>query len=171
MLKSSNISTFLDLELLTLPLKRAKTIFGSNEMKKTYTIIILLLAALNSIAQSTKNFSGKFVNEELGIYLVIDFYKNNVVVPNQEIYGAMPGFLGDYKDGRKWLITDARTNHSDTAAQLDMVNDYGSEDLRAELVIGKDGICTLKQLKGSALKVARNRKWVKLPKQIVFKRK
>lgn len=97
MLKSSNISTFLDLELLTLPLKRAKTIFGSNEMKKTYTIIILLLAALNSIAQSTKNFSGKFVNEELGIYLVIDFYQNNVVVPNQEIYGAMPGFLGDYK--------------------------------------------------------------------------
>ena len=54
-------------------------------MKKTYTIIILLLAALNSIAQSTKNFSGKFVNEELGIYLVIDFYQNNVVVPNQEI--------------------------------------------------------------------------------------
>ena len=85
-------------------------------MKKTYTIIILLLAALNSIAQSTKNFSGKFVNEELGIYLVIDFYQNNVVVPNQEIYGAMPGFLGDYKDGRKWLITDARTNHSDTAS-------------------------------------------------------
>ena len=122
------------MELLTLPLKRAKTIFGSNEMKKTYTIIILLL-------------------------------------PNQEIFGAMPGFLGDYKDGRKWLITDARTNHSDTAAQLDMVNDYGSEDLKAELVIGKDGTCTLKQLKGSALKVARNRKWVKLPKQIVFKRK
>ena len=94
-----------------------------------------------------------------------------MVVPNQEICGAMPGFLGDYKDGRKWLITDARTNHSDTAAQLDMVNDYGSEDLKAELVIGKDGICTLKQLKGSALKVARNRKWVKLSKQIVFKRK
>ncbi len=81
----------------------------------------------------------------------------------------MAGYLGDYKDGRKWLITDAKINSNDNSAELSMVNDYGSEDLKAEFTRNKDGNYTLKQLKGSSLKIARNRKWVKLPKLLIFK--
>ena len=135
-------------------------------------IITALLACAHLVchAQAEQTFKGTFDNKEYNIYLKINLYDKNIIVPQQEIFGEVDGFVGDYKDSRKWLITGSKLNKSGNAT-LSIINDYGSEDLKAELVIGKDGICTLKQLKGSALKVARNRKWVKLPKQIVFKRK
>ena len=98
----------------------------------------------------------------------INFYKNDVTVPGQEIFGTMPGFFGDKRDSRKWLITDAvivgRTAH------LSITNDYGSEDLTADLTVKEDGSYELKQLAGSTLKIARNRKWVKMPKRLVLTR-
>lgn len=52
-----------------------------------------------------------------------------------------------------------------------MVNDYGSEDLQATLTKNNDGTYTLKQIEGSTIKIARNRKWVKMPKTLIFTRK
>ena len=55
-------------------------------------------------------------------------------------------------------------------ATIAVINDYGSEDLTATLTVNPDGTYTLRQEKGSVLKIARNRKWVKLPKSLVFHR-
>ena len=87
-------------------------------------------------------------------------------MPRQEILGELPGFFGDQKDSRKWLITGAEVKGN--TAYLEIVNDYGSEDLEAELTLEKDGTYTLEQKKGSTIKIARNRKWVKIPKKLTF---
>ena len=83
--------------------------------------------------------------------------------------GDMAGFFGDYKDGRKWLITEVSIK--DQTASLSIINDYGSEDLTAELSVTPEGKYIFKQLKGSTMKIARNRKWLKLPKTIEFIRR
>ena len=55
--------------------------------------------------------------------------------------------------------------------KADVVNDYGSEDLTASFINDTDSTIVLKQLEGSAIKIARNSKWQKLPKQMTFVRK
>lgn len=100
----------------------------------------------------------------------MNFYQNNVTVPFQEIYGDLPGYFGDKQDGRKWLFTNATIKNSKTA-EIQIINDYGSEDLTASLTQVNDSIFRLKQLKGSNMKIARNKKWVKIPNELDFIRK
>ena len=122
----------------------------------------------NTTAQTdTITFAGTFDNKEYNVYLTIDFYHNNVVVPNQEIFGEMAGYFGDKRDNRKWLFTSAEITDS-TTATINITNDYGSEDLVATLSKQENGTFMLIQEKGSTLKIARNSKWVKLPKKLLF---
>ena len=44
----------------------------------------------------------------------------------------VPGFFGALRDSRKWLVTDAKIVGKNKA-KLDIINDYGSEDLTATL--------------------------------------
>lgn len=137
-------------------------------MKKTIIISLLaLFCGAFAMAQTSKEpFKGTFLNKEYQVYLTINFQDQNVKVPRQEILGELPGFFGDQKDSRKWLITGAEVKEN--TAYLEIVNDYGSEDLEAELTLEKDGTYTLEQKKGSTIKIARNRKWVKIPKKLTF---
>lgn len=111
-------------------------------------------------------FKGKITNKEYDVYMNIDFYHKNLKVPGQELFGEMPGYFGDRRDSRKWLITDADIEGK--TAHLSIINDYGSEDLTAALIALPDGSYELQQKKGSNLKIARNRKWVKIPKNLKF---
>ena len=111
-------------------------------------------------------FKGYLSNNEYEVYLQINFYQNDIKVPGQEIFGTIAGFLGDRKDSRKWLITDAAIEGK--TAHLSIINDYGSEDLTADLTLESDGTYSLKQIAGSNIKIARNRKWVKIPKKLTF---
>ncbi len=139
-------------------------------MKKKILTLFLTGCATLCMAQTDSTlFKGYLSSKEYNIYLKIDFYKQDIKVPGQEIFGEMPGFMGDNLDSRKWLITDAAI-HGNTAT-LSVINDYGSEDLTAELTKAGDGTYILKQLKGSNMKIARNRKWVKLPKTISFEKR
>ena len=104
------------------------------------------------------------------MYIRIDLNSKQIRVPGQDIFGFVPGFFGDYEDARKWLFTDTELMNSHTA-KLQIVNDYGSEDLEATLSYEKDGTYILTQDSGSVLKIARNRKWVKIPKKLVFTRR
>lgn len=121
-------------------------------------------------AQNDKPFKGYFENADYEVFLRFDFYANNIIVPYQEIFGEMPGYFGDKKDGRKWLITDARITAKNKAL-IGLTNDVGSEDLAATLQFVNDSTLILRQEEGSTLKIARNRKWVKMPKKLEFKRK
>lgn len=111
-------------------------------------------------------FKGKITNKEYDVYMNIDFYHKNLKVPGQELFGEMPGYFGDRRDSRKWLITDADIEGK--TAHLSIINDYGSEDLTADLIALPDGSYELQKKEGSNLKIARNRKWVKIPKNLKF---
>lgn len=133
-----------------------------------YLITAFLWALSLSCHAQTEGvaFKGTFHNTEYQVYLKINFQEKDVTIPGQEIFGEVPGFLGDQKDTRKWIITGVTIKGN--TAYLEIINDYGSEDLEAELSFDKDGNCTLRQKKGSTLKIARDREWVKLPKQMTF---
>lgn len=146
-------------------------------MNKLITILLLAWTCVSANAQKnakvqtdTTTFAGTFDNKEYNVYLAIDFYHNNIVVPNQEIFGEMAGYFGDKRDNRKWLFTSAEIIDSATA-KVAITNDYGSEDLTATLTRQADGSYVLKQEEGSTLKIARDRKWVKMPKRLTFNRR
>lgn len=142
-------------------------------MKKILLMLFVALVSLSAAAQNkgmgkdSTTFKGYFYNEKYNVYLVIDFYHNNIMVPNQEIYGEMAGYFGDKQDGRKWLFTNAKIVSKDKA-EIQITNDYGSEDLTATLTAIDDKNFKLRQEEGSTLKIARNRKWVKMPKELDF---
>lgn len=143
-------------------------------MNKLITILLLAWTCVSANAQKnakvqtdTTTFAGTFDNKEYNVYLAIDFYHNNIVDPNQEIFGEMAGYFGDKRDNRKWLFTSAEITDS-TTATINITNDYGSEDLVATLSKQENGTFMLIQEKGSTLKIARNSKWVKLPKKLLF---
>lgn len=137
-------------------------------MKKFSVLYMLALMAVSSVAQNkqAQPFKGIIGNAEYKIYIQMNLYDNNITVQGQEIFGELPGFIGDSIDSRKWLFTTARVKNN--TARLEVTNDYGSEDLVATLTRNKDNTYTLKQVEGSNLKIARNRKWQKLPKELIF---
>ena len=111
-------------------------------------------------------FKAHLVNDEYQVWMDIDFYHNNITVPRQEIFGEVPGYFGAVRDTRKWIISDAAIKGK--KALLTIINDYGSEDLTAELKRNSDGTYTLTRLAGSTMKIVVNNKWVKIPKAITF---
>lgn len=137
-------------------------------MKKLFILMFVLLVSLKLAAQSNKVFHTYIYNDEFKVYMDINLYENNVIVPNQELFGETPGYFGAKRDERKWLITSAKIDGKNTAT-LEIVNDYGSEDLTATLTFNpEDGSYVLKQKSGSRIKIVVNRKWVKIPTELKF---
>lgn len=130
--------------------------------------MFVLLVSVKLAAQSNKVFHTYIYNDEFKVYMDINLYENNVIVPNQELFGETPGYFGAKRDERKWLITSAKIDGKNTAT-LEIVNDYGSEDLTATLTFNpEDGSYVLKQKSGSRIKIVVNRKWVKIPTELKF---
>ena len=136
-------------------------------MKRIITAIASLALTLAINAQNLNVFKGYLYNNEYQVYLDINFYQKNILVPNQEIFGQLPGYFGAKRDTRKWLITDVKISN-DSTAQISIINDYGSEDLSATLHRDKNGQYILKQGEGGPIKIVVNRKWVKLPKTLIL---
>lgn len=130
-----------------------------------------IIAAAEAQAQTdSTTFRGRLTNDEYEIFLVIDLYNSDVSVPGQEIYGKLPGYLGKKRNTFVWLITDCQLKDSKNAT-IELINEYGSEDLTAEITQTSDSTYIMKQLEGSTLKVPKNGKWQKLPKTMTLKRK
>ena len=113
-------------------------------------------------------FKTRIENKEYQVWLDIDLYKPSILIPNQEVFGKVPGYLGAKRDTRKWIIVDYSI--SGNTAKLTIINDYGSEDLEASLTYNGDGTYTFKQIKGSTIEIVVNNKWVKLPQKMIFKK-
>ena len=146
-------------------------------MKKEILFNIVLMFVVFSaqpiytqkVTDSTGPFKGYISNNEYQVYIRMNFYENNIVVPDQEIFGELPGYFGAQRDSRKWLFTSAKIVDKNNA-EVTITNDYGSEDLVATLTCINDSTFTLKQKEGSTLKIAVKGKWVKIPKTITLKR-
>lgn len=135
-------------------------------MKKLFILMFVLLVSVKLAAQNDKVFHTYIYNDEFKVYMDINLYENNVIVPNQELFGETPGYFGAKRDERKWLITSAKIDGKNTAT-LEIVNDYGSEDLTATLTFNpEDGSYMLRQKSGSRIKIVVNRKWVKIPTEL-----
>ena len=144
---------------------------NSMTLKALLTALTALLMAATASAQDVNDsttFKGYLYNSEYEVFIRMDLYKQNITVPGQELYGELPGYLQREKTSFCWLITAATIDDARNA-HLEMVNDYGSEDLVAQLTFEGDSIYTLRQLEGSTIKVPRNGKWQRLPKVLRLK--
>jgi hypothetical protein len=154
--------------------KRKSHLFKEDRMMKRILLFMIVLTSLLSAkaqvgkADST-TFKGYIYNAEYQVYIQMDFYHNAVVIPGQELFGQLPGYFGAKRDTRKWPFVAAKIT-SPTSATLSVTNDYGSEDLEATLTYEGNGEYILHQGEGSTIKIAVNRKWVKIPKTLVLKR-
>ena len=138
-------------------------------MKKIIATFILTLMLSPVFAQESKKpFRAYLINKEYSVYLRIDFYQESISVPGQDLYGKLPGYLSKQHNSFCWLITSAEVEGN--KATLQMINDYGSEDLTATLTAESDSVCVLKQIEGSTLKIPNNGKWQKLPKTLELRR-
>ena len=139
-------------------------------MNKLIAISLLCLTTISVKAQSNNTpFRAYLFNNEYNVFLRINFYEQDITVPGQDLFGQVPGYLGKKNNSFAWLITSAKINGD--KAKLQLINDYGSEDLTATLTRKNDSIYVLKQESGSTLKVPNKSKWLKLPKTLEFKRK
>lgn len=138
-------------------------------MKKIIATFILTLMLSPVFAQESKKpFRAYLINKEYSVYLRIDFYQESISVPGQDLYGKLPGYLSKQHNSFCWLITSAEVEGN--KATLQMINDYGSEDLTATLAAESDSVYVLKQIEGSTLKIPNNGKWQKLPKTLELRR-
>ena len=140
-------------------------------MKKLFLISAACLFTLLSVsAQKTeKPFRAYLYNNEYEVFMRLDLYDESITVPGQDLYGELPGYLGKKHNSFCWLITSAKIDGN--KAELQMINDYGSEDLTATLTAENDSLYVLKQVEGSTLKVPKEGKWQKLPSKLVLKRR
>lgn len=140
-------------------------------MKKYIITTAITLIAGTIYGQTDKNvFNCNIENKEYNLFMRINLYDNNIAVPQHELFGELPGFLGKKHNSFVWAITGAKFKNEHTA-ELTMINDFGSEDCTAILTCKNDSIYILKQKNGSALKVPDNNKWKKLPTTMEFKRR
>lgn len=133
-------------------------------MKKT---IVTVLMTCMSLFVSAQSMNGYYYNDEYQVYLRINAEGQDVTVPGQEIYGELTGYFGSKRDGRLWLITDARKTEKNKLL-ITVINDYGSEDFEALLQEDNEGRITMKHKSGSTFKIVVDRKYVKIPKEIVL---
>ena len=132
----------------------------------TACLFSLLPASAQEIA---KPFRAYLYNNDYEVFMRLDLYNESITVPGQDLYGELPGYLGKKNNSFCWLITSAKIDGN--KAELQMINDYGSEDLTATLTAENDSLYVLKQVEGSTLKVPKEGKWQKLPSKLVFKRR
>ena len=139
-----------------------------------YKIIFSALLMLQSTTiwaqKQGDSFRAYLYNNTYNVYLRINFYDQDVTVPGQELYGLLPGYLGKLHNSFCWVITSCNIQN-EQKAELQLINDFGSEDLNATLTRENDSIYIFKQGTGSTIKVPNNGKWQKLPKTLEFKRK
>ena len=129
----------------------------------------MVLSTINVLGQSAEPFKGKFVNDEYQIYLKLNAYDQDIMVPDQEIYGELPGYFGSKRDSRLWLVIECELIN-DKTVELKVINDYGSEDFTARLTMNDDGTFTLKHINGSTYKIVVDSKYVKIPKKLEMKK-
>lgn len=141
-------------------------------MKQQLIAFLLLLCPTILCGQhnSEQPFKGYIYNNVYNIYIKMNIYDNDVTVPGHDIYGELPGFIGKKNNSYSWMIINTKIKNKHQA-ELTIINDTGSEDLKAMLTMKNDSTFVLKQTSGSTLKVPNNGKWQKLPTEIVFIRK
>ena len=137
-------------------------------MNNKLLLAIVMVFVLVLSAKAEEPFKCIVTNKEYNVFLHLNLYEETIPIPGQDILGNTFGYLKKPTDSRVWIVTGATISKDGKKAALEMVNDYGSEDLNAELILNSDSTYLLRQLQGSTIKVAGKNKWIKLPKELKF---
>lgn len=143
------------------------TILQFYNMRLLLTTILSFCASFLMAQEGNKPFHCYLANDEYSVYLRINFYDQDIEIPGQELYGPLPGYLGKKNNSFCWVITSCEIVNG-KEARLELINDFGSEDLQATLTQENDSVYTLRQQSGSTIKVPNHGKWQRLPKKLVF---
>ncbi len=139
-------------------------------MKKFVLFALLCLISLRIAAQEQTPFNAEIRNEEYKIYIIMNLYDKDIIAPDNEALGKLDGFIGSTQSTNKWFITFSSVIN-DKTAEIEVVNDYGSEDFTAVLKYNGDGTYSYQKKDGSTLKFGVNGKWQKIPSSMTFKKK
>lgn len=141
-------------------------------MKKiVFLAVFILMGVLGAKAQQQADgpFRAYLFNNEYHVYMRINLYDQNIIISWQEMFGPLPGYLAKESSAFCWIITGAKIDGN--KAELEISNDYGSEDLTATLTCVNDSTYTLRQNEGSPLKVPDKKSWKKLPTTLTFQKR
>jgi hypothetical protein len=129
------------------------------------SICFLLFCCGNICAQ--EKFKGNFTNDELKIKLALDLYENKIPVPGFELdscYGYLQGNLNG-----NWIILKVKSI-DDNKAVVRAVSEKGSDAQDLMLTFNENGFVVMRQKNEINIKGVKGRKYVKLPKDIVFEK-
>ncbi len=135
-------------------------------MKRSLLLLVILAVCLCGNAQNTKPFNSEIHNDEYKIFIKMNLYDKNIVAPDNEALGEIEGYFGSTQSTNKWLIVSSII--SGNTAELEVMNDYGSEDFTATITYQEDGTYSYKKKQGSTMKYAVKGKWQKIPSNLTF---
>ncbi len=138
-------------------------------MKKYLLILVFSIISLYIAAQEQKPFNVEINNDEYKIYIKMNLYDKDIIAPDNEALGKLDGFFGSTQSTSKWFITSSKIVNKKTA-EIEVINDYGSEDFTAVIKLNDDGTYNYQKKNGSTLKFAVNSKWQKIPSSLTFSR-
>ena len=131
-------------------------------MKKGLLCILAMLSMTVAFAQSPLN--GTYFNKELNIRMTLHLDEANIPVPGLELdscYGYIQGNINSM-----WVILKVKKNEGNKAVVRAMCEKGdNAQDLEIEL---KDDQLIMKQIDEAFIKGIKDRKYVKLPKQIIM---
>ncbi len=139
-------------------------------MRKLLFLFVMSLVSAAAVAQQGRPFDTTIRNEEYKIYIRLNLYDKNITVPGQDVLGEVDGYFGSTQSSTKWIVVASRLIDGRTA-EIEVVNDYGSEDFTATLKVNDDGTYEYKKDGGSTLKFAVRGKWQKIPGNLELMRK
>lgn len=139
-------------------------------MRKLLFLFVMSLVSAVAVAQQGRPFDTTIRNEEYKIYIRLNLYDKNITVPGQDVLGEVDGYFGSTQSSTKWIVVASRLIDGRTA-EIEVVNDYGSEDFTATLKVNDDGTYEYKKDGGSTLKFAVRGKWQKIPGNLELVRK
>lgn len=132
-------------------------------------VLTLCCGSLSAQDADSNVFRAYLIDKESDVYMEISLQDQDIVISGQEVFGKVAGYLARKGNSFCWIITSATVKGK--RAELEMVNDYGSDDLTATLTLVNDSTYTLEQKAGAALKVPVSGKWKKLPHTLTLTRR
>lgn len=144
---------------------KSKESLFSRPISKVVNALFLLTALFFSLPAHCQRLDLR--NEEYNLVMQIDLTNQDIIIPEHELYGPVAGFIGKANNNFYWIAVSAKSTQKGNIIEL--INDFGSENLTAKIVQINDSIFEFTQLKGSALKLPEKGKWQKLPTTLTFR--
>ena len=128
---------------------------------------LLFTIALSFQAKSINAQRLDLRNDKFNLIMQLDLTNQDIIVPDHELYGPVAGFVGKTNHSFYWIAV--KVENTKKGATIELINDFGSENLTAKIVQLNDSTYELTQLKGSTLRLPEGGKWQKMPTSLIFR--